>query len=282
MSLNKAFLFGLAMAALFIPASPRAEASCVEPVETASGLVRGMSDQDTATCVWKGIPYAAPPIGELRWKPPAPSPSWSGVRDATGFSRQCMQAPGMLSDRKLGFSEDCLYLNVWTPQKSGTFPVMFWIHGGGLNDGAASIPMYFGNKLAQRGDVVLVSINYRLGPFGFYSLREFAEENPHGSSGNYGLLDMVQALEWVRDNVANFGGDPENVTIFGESAGGRSVCSLIACPLAEGLFHKAIIESGGCGAWTMDKCNAGAELFADSLGCNGPGAGRPGGIQDLR
>ncbi len=257
--------------ALFASEPLKASGLCTEPVETTSGLVRGMSETDAEACVWKGIPFAAPPMGELRWKAPEPHPGWSGVREATGFSSQCMQVPNMLADKQLGFSEDCLYLNIWSPEKPGIFPVMFWIHGGGLNDGTASIPMYYGDKLAVKKDVVLVSINYRLGPFGFYALREFADENPQGASGNYGLLDMVEALKWVRDNIANFGGDPENVTIFGESAGARSVCNLIACPLAKGLFHKGIIQSGGCGAKSMDECNAEAGVFAAALGCEGPG-----------
>ncbi|HUT54845.1 MAG TPA: carboxylesterase/lipase family protein [bacterium] len=249
-----------------------ADDSCSGPVETTLGLVRGISEAGEEACVWKGIPYAAAPVGEQRWKAPRAHPVWSGVREATAFGRQCMQVPGMLSDQELGFSEDCLYLNIWRPKKSGIFPVMFWIHGGGLSDGTASIPMYYGGKLAGQKDVVLVSINYRLGPFGFLALSGFADEDPRGSAGNYGLLDMVQALKWVRDNIANFGGDPGNVTIFGESAGARSVCNLIVCPLAKGLFHGAIIESGGCAARSMDECNADGAVFAGALGCEGPGA----------
>ncbi len=250
----------------------RADVSCTEPVETTSGLVRGMSDTDAEACVWKGIPFAAPPVDELRWKAPEPPPGWSGVREATEFSSQCMQVPNMLADKKLGFSEDCLYLNIWSPEKPGIFPVMFWIHGGGLSVGTAASPMYYGQYLAERKDVVLVSINYRLGPFGFYSLSGFAESDPEGHSSNYGMLDMVRGLEWVRDNIANFGGDPDNVTIFGESAGSHAVCNLLACPLAKGLFHKAIMESGGCGAESLDECNADGAVFAEAVGCEGPGA----------
>jgi para-nitrobenzyl esterase len=273
MKLSRAFIVTAFCAiALFATTQSKASGLCVEPVETTSGLVRGMNDTEAEACVWKGIPYAAAPVGELRWKAPKSHPGWSGVREATEFSSQCMQVPNMLANKRLGFSEDCLYLNIWAPERSGIFPVMFWIHGGGLNDGAASIPMYYGDKLAGQKDVVLVSINYRLGPFGFLALREFAEEDPRGISGNYGLLDMVEALKWTRDNIASFGGDPENVTIFGESAGARSVCNLIVCPLAKGLFHKAIIQSGGCAARSMDECNADAAVFAESLGCEGPGA----------
>lgn len=269
---TKVFLMAAFCAMIFFSAQPsQALENCTEPVETESGKVRGASETEADSCVWKGIPFAAPPVGELRWKAPAPHPSWPGIKDATEFGRQCMQVPNPLVVRKLGFSEDCLTLNIWSPKKSGSFPVLFWIHGGGLTIGSSASPMYYGLYLADKKDVVLVSINYRLGPFGFYSLKEFAENDREGLTSNTGLLDMVRGLEWVRDNISKFGGDPNSVTIFGESAGSHAVCNLLACPLAKGLFHKAIMESGGCGAESMDECNADGAVFAAAAGCEGPG-----------
>ena len=248
----------------------RAAGVCEEPVETSAGAVRGMSYPGEPSCVWKGIPFAAPPTGDLRWKAPEPHPGWSGVLDTVEYGAQCMQGGSPLVNKQYGFSEDCLYLNVWRPKKSGKFPVMYWIHGGGLTIGASSSPLYYGDKIAAEKDVVLVSINYRLGAFGFYSLEGFSKESPDGGSGNYGMLDMIAGLEWVRDNISEFGGDPDNVTIFGESAGSLAVCNLLASPLAAGLYHKAIMQSGGCGAKTMDECNADGAVFADAAGCSGP------------
>jgi para-nitrobenzyl esterase len=194
-----------------------------------------------------GIPYAAPPVGELRWKPPAPAANWTGVRSATEFGSRCMQGR-IYSDmvfRDPGISEDCLTLNVWTsaPSAEAKLPVMVWIHGGGFIAGASSEPRQDGEALARRG-VVVVSMNYRLSIFGFLVLPELAAESHRKASGNYGLLDQVAALEWVHRNIAAFGGDPDNVTIFGESAGSFSVSALMASPAAKGLFHKAIGESG--------------------------------------
>ena len=212
---------------------------------TIAGKVEG------AVHAFLGIPYAAPPVAELRWKPPAPAAKWDGVRQAQTFGARCMQGP-IYSDmifRDPGPSEDCLTLNVWTPAPSSQnkLPVMVWIHGGGYQAGATSEPRQDGQFLAQRG-VVLVSMNYRLGIFGFFALPELAAESARNSlgnsAGNYGLLDQVAALAWVQRNIAAFGGDPENVTIFGESAGSWSVSALMASPLAHGLFVKAIGESG--------------------------------------
>jgi para-nitrobenzyl esterase len=194
-----------------------------------------------------GIPYAAPPVGELRWKPPVAPAKWSGVRSATEFGARCMQ--GAIYDdmvfRDAGNSEDCLTLNVWTAAQSpgAKLPVMVWIHGGGFMAGASSEPRQDGQFLARRG-VVLVSMNYRLGVFGFFALPELAAESGRNAAGNYGLLDQVAALQWVQRNIAAFGGDPANVTIFGESAGSFSVSALMASPAARGLFQKAIGESG--------------------------------------
>jgi para-nitrobenzyl esterase len=198
-----------------------------------------------------GVPYAAPPVGDLRWKPPAPAAKWNGVREAVDFGARCMQGP-IYSDmvfRDPGPSEDCLTLNVWTPARAAAkkLPVMVWIHGGGFQAGSTSEPRQDGQFLAQRG-VVVVSMNYRLGVFGFFVLPELAAESgrdsARNSAGNYGLLDQTAALAWVHRNIAAFGGDPDNVTIFGESAGASSVSALMASPAAHGLFVKAIGESG--------------------------------------
>jgi para-nitrobenzyl esterase len=204
--------------------------------------------QDGPVRAFLGIPYAAPPTGDLRWKPPAAPAKWTGVRRATEFGARCVQAPvyGDMVFRDGGPSEDCLFLNAWTPAKSADakLPVMVWIHGGGFVAGASSEPRQDGTILSQQG-VVVVSMNYRLGIFGFFVHPELARESGRNAAGNYGLLDMIASLQWVRDNIAKFGGDPGNVTIFGESAGSFAVSELMASPLAKGLFHKAIGESGG-------------------------------------
>jgi para-nitrobenzyl esterase len=215
-------------------------------VKTAAGTVRGAATADGRIRIFKGIPYAAPPVGDLRWKEPRPAAPWPGVRDATEFGAQCVQAPvfGDITFPRPA-SEDCLSLNVWTPAaKAGDkLPVMVWIHGGGFQAGAGSEPRHDGQAFARKG-VVLVTINYRLGVFGFFSHPELTAESGRHASGNYGLMDQVAALRWVKENVAAFGGDPGNVTIFGESAGSFAVSALMASPLAAGLFHKAIGESG--------------------------------------
>ncbi len=210
-----------------------------------SGLVVGAKEDIS---VYKGIPYAAPPTGPLRWRPPQPPDPWKGVRQCTEFGPACPQ-PDILSrlyGTKLeNVSEDCLYLNVWTPANTseGRLPVMVWIHGGGNISGAGSTPMYDGEALARKG-VVVVTLNYRLGPFGFLAHPWLSAESPLHVSGNYGLLDQIAALKWVQRNIRAFGGDPGLVTIFGESAGGLNVCCLMASPLAKGLFHRAIAQSG--------------------------------------
>ncbi len=189
---------------------------------------------------YKAIPYAAPPVGTLRWREPQPAPSWSGARDATGFGPACPQTvtEGMMARANLPQSEDCLTLNIWSPQqRSAKLPVMLWIHGGGFTNGSAALPLYDGAALARHG-VVLVSLNYRLGRLGFFA-------HPGLSEGpNFGLADQVAVLKWVQKNIAAFGGDPANVTIFGESAGGDSVALLMTMPAAKGLFAKALSESG--------------------------------------
>ncbi len=215
-------------------------------VQTNSGVVEGKQDGPVRTFL--GIPYAAPPVGDLRWKPPVAADKWIGVRKSTQFGARCMQAPvfGDMTFTDAGHSEDCLFLNVWTTAKTSDakLPVMVWIHGGGFVAGASSEPRQDGTVLAQQG-VVVVSMNYRLGIFGFFVHPELAKESGRNAAGNYGLLDQVAALQWVRDNIAAFGGDPGNVTIFGESAGSFSVSELMASPLTKGLLHKAIGESGG-------------------------------------
>ena len=216
-------------------------------VATMAGPVRGESVDGVR--VFRGIPFAAPPVGEKRWRPPAPVASWEEPRDALAFGTPCWQPrlDGSFYDRgPIDRSEDCLYLNVWTRAQAGdATPVMVWIHGGALQIGHGHLPMYDGGALTDLG-MVLVSINYRLGALGFLAHEDLSAESPDGVSGNYGVLDQIAALGWVRDNIAAFGGDPGNVTIFGESAGSWSVCYLYASPLAAGLFHRAIGQSGGC------------------------------------
>jgi para-nitrobenzyl esterase len=214
-------------------------------VKVDTGTIAGRTEGPVRAFL--GIPYAAPPVGDLRWKPPAPAAKWSGVREAVSFGARCMQG-AIYSDmvfRDPGPSEDCLTLNVWAPALAATkkLPVMVWVYGGGFQAGSTSEPRQDGQFLARRG-VVVVSMNYRLGVFGFFALPELAAESVRNSAGNYGLLDQAAALRWVHRNIAAFGGDPGNVTIFGESAGASSVSALMASPLAEGLFVKAIGESG--------------------------------------
>lgn len=214
-------------------------------VTTDAGDVVGK--QTDNAMVFKGIPYAAPPVGDLRWKAPQPVTPWQTPRDCDEFASRCPQPD--VSDRpwlgKSGpMSEDCLYLNVWAPAKADKpLPVMVWIHGGGFTIGAGSLAFYDGMQLAKQG-VVLVTINYRLGPFGFFGHRALADESPDHVSGNYGLMDQIAALQWVKKNIHQFNGDPNRVTIFGESAGSVSVTCLMVSPLAKGLFHRAIAESG--------------------------------------
>ncbi len=216
-------------------------------VKTGQGKIRGKRINEGKVRAFLGIPYAAPPVGELRWKAPHPPASWKGVRDATGYGARCEQnhVYDDMTFQDAGPSEDCLFLNVFTPARAksgGKLPVMFWIHGGGYQGGSASEPRHNGDFLPTKG-VVLVTINYRLGVFGFLATGDLAKEGG-GAAGNYGLMDMIAALRWVRANIAQFGGDPGNVTIFGESAGSFAVSTLMASPLAQGLFAKAIGESG--------------------------------------
>ena len=213
-----------------------------ETVRVEGGLLQGTVEDDLG--VYRGIPYAAPPVGDLRWRPPQPAPKWDGVRVADQYGRACMQTNAAIANLPAP-SEDCLYLNVWTPAKSAAdkLPVLVWIHGGGFVAGAPAEKLYHGEWLAKKG-VVVVSIAYRLGVFGFLAHPELSVESPYHVSGNYGLLDMIAGLQWVQKNVAAFGGDPKRVTIQGESAGAAAVSILCASQLTKGLFRGAIAESG--------------------------------------
>ena len=220
-----------------VSASPAAS----DPVVSVStGKLRGSRTPDGGA-VFKGIPFAQPPTGDLRWRAPLPAKSWTGIREATAFGPPCVQGGAQGAKG----SEDCLYLNVWTPKwpMKSRAAVMVWIHGGGNFAGASSDPIFNGESLARHG-VVLVSTNYRLGVFGFFALSELSKESPHHVSGNYGLLDQILALRWVHDNIAKFGGEPGSVTIFGESAGSLDVNVLMTSPLSSGLFQRVIGESG--------------------------------------
>ncbi len=254
-------------------AAPDAPSARLE-VRTMAGRVEGKKGADGKVRVYLGIPYAAPPVGDLRWKEPQPVAPWEGVKKTTKFGARCMQ--GRIYDdmvfRDPGPSEDCLYLNVWTPAKNAEakLPVMVWIYGGGFQAGAASEPRQDGEHLAHQ-DVVVVSMNYRLGIFGFFSHPGLTEESQQHASGNYGLLDQAAALQWVHENIAAFGGDPNRVTIFGESAGSFSVSALMASPLSRNLVHGAIGESGAFFAKTLSaKSREESErrdaAFAEELG----------------
>ena len=216
------------------------------PVMVTGGAIRGAVSAGNADIVaFKGIPLNAPPVGDLRWRPPEPVIGWDDVRDASESGAICVQNGG----QNVAQDEDCLFLNVWAPREtSEPRPVLFWIHGGGYTGGSGSTAIYDGTPLAADGAVV-VTINYRLNVFGFLAHPALSAESPHGASGNYGLLDMVAALEWVRDNIATFGGDPGRVTIFGESAGAGAVMSVMLIPQAGGLFHGAIAQSNWINGW---------------------------------
>jgi para-nitrobenzyl esterase len=244
-----AFMLAICLATISRAAvSPGAE----ETLRTDAGMISGQRvGDDGKVRVYKGIPFAAPPVGKLRWQPPQPPASWQGVRECKQFGFVCPQnsypTGSIYAQPPQPQSEDCLFLNVWTAAEKADEkrPVMVWIHGGALTRGSGSLGVYDGESLARKG-VVLVTINYRLGPFGYFAHPALSSESSHASSGNYGVLDQIAALQWVKRNIAAFGGDPGRVTIFGESAGSWSVCALVATPLSRGLFHRAIGESGGC------------------------------------
>ena len=224
--------------------SPATRAGSTPIVNTADGRLEGVTEGSLN--VFKGIPYAAPPVGPLRWRPPAPMTPWHGIRKATEYGPACFQPRPKLSNiyegKPVPMSEDCLTVNVWAPKDARNAPVFFWIYGGALWGGSNRDPLYNGARLAEHG-LVVVSINYRLGPLGWLALPSLSAESPHHVSGNYGLLDQIAALQWVQRNIAAFGGDSHNVTIAGESAGGLSVMYLLASPQARGLFAKAIAQS---------------------------------------
>ena len=234
-----------AVLAAVLAGAPLSSAALAVPVQTDGGLVEGV--QENGATVFKGIPFAAPPVGRLRWRSPeAPAP-WLGVRIADRFSPVCVQRGAYPEDSPPeAMSEDCLYLNVWIPAgaRNARLPVMVWIYGGGLANGSASTPLYAGDALSRR-NVIVVTANYRLGALGFLAHPDLTRESARRVSGNYGLLDQLAALGWVKQNIAAFGGDPANVTVFGQSSGSIAISALIASPLARGLFQRAIGQSGG-------------------------------------
>ena len=235
----------LCLLVLFL--SSVATASASDTVKTANGEIEGRGAQPSGVRIFRGIPFAQPPTGELRWREPKPAKNWKGVRQAVEFGPRCMQARIFedMQFRSNGVSEDCLYLNVWTPAKSNRerLPVLVYFYGGGFVSGDSSEPRYDGESMAAKG-IVVVSVNYRLGVFGFMAHPELTKESPHKASGNYGLLDQNAGLRWVRENIASFGGDPKHVTIAGESAGSISVSAHMASPLSKDLIAGAIGESG--------------------------------------
>jgi para-nitrobenzyl esterase len=232
---------------LMLTASTATAGFAADHVKTANGVLEGTGAQSTGVRHFKGVPFAAPPTGDLRWQPPQSVKNWAGVRQATQFGPRCMQEAifGDMNFRSNGMGEDCLYLNVWTPAKSGSerLPVLVYFFGGGFRAGDGSEPRYDGESMATKG-IVAVSVNYRLGVFGFMAHPELTKESPHHASGNYALLDQSAALAWVQKNIAAFGGDPRRVTIAGESAGSIAVSAQMASPLSRDLFAGAIGESG--------------------------------------
>lgn len=240
-------------------------------VQTSTGAVSGV-DLNGIT-VFRGIPYAAPPVGELRWRAPQPAAPWDGVRACTEFGDMCIQNSGFVGmDAFLHHpqSEDCLYLNIWTPAQSAgeNLPVHFWVHGGGFQGGLGDEPLYQGVSLVEQGEI-LVTINYRLGAFGFLAHPSLTAEDPHGTSGNYGLLDQIAALRWVKRNIRAFGGDPNRITINGQSAGAMSVAVLLSSPLTSGLYSGAILQSGSPrpGACTLEGAESYGAALQQKLGC---------------
>ena len=282
-SMMRFLLTTLALLAIIaVSCAPPASRSVIldDPIKIDSGLVSGTVIGDNKDVrVYKGIPFAAPPVGNLRWKPPQPVAVWQGVKACTEFGPDPLQFKSpVLAATAQATSEDCLYLNVWTPAKNrgDRLPVMVWLYGGGFRFGSGSVPLYDGENLARRG-VVLVTFNYRVGPMGFLSHPLLSKESQYNSSSNYGILDQIAALQWVQKNIAAFGGDPSRVTIFGESAGAISVSCLMVSPLAKGLFHRAIAQSladtGGHAhlresRYGNDPAQKMGERLAKDLGCS--------------
>ena len=245
----KRFIIPPVLTAAFLLATAVAASAASDRVHTANGVVEGSGQPSSGVRAFKGIPFAQPPVGDLRWKPPQPLQPWKGVRQALQFGPRCMQLPIFddMSFRSNGMSEDCLYLNIWTPankhKNNDHLPVLLYFYGGGFVGGDGSEPRYDGEALARKG-IVTITTNYRLGVFGFLAHPELTKESPHHASGNYGLLDQNAALQWVRQNIAAFGGDPKRVTIAGESAGSIAVSAQMASPLSKDLINAAIGESG--------------------------------------
>jgi para-nitrobenzyl esterase len=282
--MRKSLIAGIFVATVLL-AAPFA-LSQIQDVKSTGGQLQGVVADGVAS--FKGIPFAAPPVGDLRWKAPQPAGGWLGLKKAAAYAPGCMQDPSMakMVGASVSVSEDCLYLNVWTAAKTADEkrPVMVWIHGGAFVGGMTGTPMFDGTKFAQKG-VVLVSVAYRLGVFGFMAHPELSRESGKGS-GTYGIQDIIAGLQWVKNNIAKFGGDPSRVTIFGESAGGIAVGMLAAAPGAKGLFQRAISESGGSFAPprisneagqnvpTLKLAEANGESFLKKLGVAGIKAAR--------
>ncbi len=258
--------------------SGRSDNAFEDPVRIDSGLVSGTTTNSPQVRAYRGLPFAAPPVGDLRWRAPQPVEPWDGVRVADQFGNVCIQPPGegrlniAAMEGSPPLDEDCLYLNVWTPATTtdDALPVMVYFFGGAFTEGGGSVPLYDGTALAERGAVV-VTMNYRLGPFGFFAHPALTSDSPLDTSGNYGIMDMLASLEWVRTNIDAFGGDPGNVTIFGQSAGAMAIASLIASPRAAGLFHRAIGQSvmgGGVmpGMTTLAQAEARGVEAAEAVG----------------
>jgi para-nitrobenzyl esterase len=252
--------------------------ACAATVRTESGVLEGQ--KLGGLTVFKGISFAAPPLGNLRWRPPQRAATWSGVRKADTFAPACMQKGiSMPGEVPPAVSEDCLYLNLWTPAKkaSARLPVLVWIHGGGYSNGSASMPLYWGDQLAHKG-IIVVTVAYRLGALGFLAHPELTRESAQHESGNYGLMDQIAALQWVQRNIAAFGGDPSRVTVAGQSAGAMSVSILMASPRAKGLFQGVIGESGGvfepvqlAPGYLLANAERDGEAYAKSLGVSSIG-----------
>ncbi len=274
------WLGAVVLLAMLVSGPAWAEDFCSVPVQTSEGAYQGFLDSRYPACVFRGLPFAKPPVGELRLKRPVPPDKHEGVKQALAFGPACYQEEDILNGGKAdSYGEDCLYLNVWRPksqdslrqtQESLRLPVLVWIYGGGFVGGAGSFDIYDGAHLATREQAVVVTLNYRLGALGFMALPELKSEDANGSTGNYGIMDQVRALEWVRDNIAGFGGDPNNVTVFGQSAGGMSVCTLLVSPEARGLFHHAMSMSGPCRLMTsLEEGYDKGKAYAEKMGCAG-------------
>jgi para-nitrobenzyl esterase len=281
----------IAIAAAAVVATTQLDAMIPEQVKIDTGLIAGTVSGQPTVRVFKGIPFAAPPVGENRWKAPQPAAKWDGVRKADAFGAPCAAgpagggrgggrgaapgaaAPGAAAPaaaaappREPARAEDCLYLNVWTSANSPNDrrPVMLWIYGGGFTGGSGGMAWYDGENLASKGPVI-VTMNYRLGSLGFFAHPDLARESGHNASGNYGMMDAIAALQWVKRNISAFGGDPNNVTIAGESAGAMMVGALVGSPLAKGLFHRAIAQSGGYMGLTMGRMTTGQSAQANGV-----------------